>query len=216
MKISEIRKHGLGEGLITRVYLESSFPIVKLLVNTSITPNMVSYFNIGIAFIAPIFFLTNHYFVGILFLFLSVVFDSVDGTLARIKKIFSPYGSFLDYLGSKILVPFTLIAIGINEDLFLISLIPAFLYILAYYPKMLEIQPKERIFTDYYAGKYFTIFVIITVIVSSFFYHSFVVFFIAMSIIYLSSINKSIFSITEIKQGIEKQIKKVRRRKNSE
>jgi len=91
------KKNGIV-GILTRKYL--SCYITKFLINnTKITPNQVSVFgfllvliSVGLLVIANIWTIV---LAGIL-IFLSKVFDSVDGQIARVKKIANAKGALLD------------------------------------------------------------------------------------------------------------------------
>lgn len=214
MNISEIRLQSSKdkkETTLGQFYRELSYPIIKLLINTSVTPNMVSYFNIIIVFFTFLLFLFGHYYVGVLFLFTWVIFDYVDGGLARVKNIFSVYDSFLDYLSTKILPPLLFLSIGINEELVLVSLIPVFLYVFSYYPKMFDIEHKKNVLSKFGGGSFLPFIVVIFVIIP--FNYKFIILFLLMSIIYVSGINIKILSFLDIKKGYQNTIQKIKTRR---
>lgn len=76
-----------------------SIYITKLLINTSLTPNTISLLMIlfGVCG-AYLLFLPGIYIklLGLLFFYINILLDKVDGEIARYKKIFSLRGVYLD------------------------------------------------------------------------------------------------------------------------
>lgn len=96
---------------------------------TSITPNQVSAFGFLLTITTILFIIkkpTEIFIISVL-LFASIIFDKVDGDLARIKKIASPKGQyvdgFLDIVGEILLISAWAISFsgGVNEFIVLIS-----------------------------------------------------------------------------------------------
>jgi phosphatidylglycerophosphate synthase len=90
------RKTGC-DGLVSR-YLNRkiSRPITRLLAPTGITPNQVTFISFFIALLASAaFVLGSHVLGGLLAQFSSIV-DGVDGEIARLKGLASPFGAFYD------------------------------------------------------------------------------------------------------------------------
>jgi phosphatidylglycerophosphate synthase len=90
------KKNGII-GILTRKCISSY--ITWILVRTGITPNQITIFAFLLA-LAGVYLLTtanplNLIYAGIL-IFLSKVFDSVDGQIARVKKITNPKGAWFD------------------------------------------------------------------------------------------------------------------------
>ena len=76
--------------------------ITKPLLKTNITPNQITIFWLILQFIGSCFMLIGTYkynVVGILLFTLAMLFDYVDGQIARIKKISTYKGIFLEELG---------------------------------------------------------------------------------------------------------------------
>ncbi len=80
--------------------------IVRMVYNTRITPNGLTYFSLFLGLLAAFFFSRGDYLYFILggvFTQLSSVVDGADGMLARAKNISSDYGGHLDLLFDRII-----------------------------------------------------------------------------------------------------------------
>ena len=101
-------------------YTLQRFPsiyITRLLLATPIKPNHITIlgFFIGLAGCAFLLQWTWYLkFIGIGLLYLNVLFDKVDGELARYKKIYSLKGVYLDYLNHLLFPSFFLLALSIG------------------------------------------------------------------------------------------------------
>jgi len=73
-----------------------SDPIAKLLTQTRITPNQVSWAAFGLAVLSFLSLIYNWNIAGGLLAQLSSIIDGVDGSLARLKGMSSTFGGFLD------------------------------------------------------------------------------------------------------------------------
>ncbi|MEP7026070.1 MAG: phosphatidylinositol phosphate synthase, partial [Actinomycetota bacterium] len=72
-------------------------PVGRALARTPITPNMVTICGtIGSSASALALFPTGHLLAGVIACTIFVLFDVLDGTLARIKGATGPWGAFLD------------------------------------------------------------------------------------------------------------------------
>ena len=99
-----------------------STPIAKFLSKTKVMPNTVSIFNFILTLIGCVFISLTAYnslIVGVIFLYFGLVFDKVDGTLAKLKSVPAPprifFEGFLDKLGEIAL--FIAIAIATRQYL---------------------------------------------------------------------------------------------------
>ena len=108
------------------------YPIAKFIYQyTSITPNMITIFNVfvglaGLFFLASsgnvpgLFGLTEYQLrlIGGVLAFAYVSIDSLDGQLARGGKLYSRIGAFMDSTMDSIIVPLFMfsLAIGLNND----------------------------------------------------------------------------------------------------
>ena len=73
-----------------------SRPLAKIFARTPITPNQMSFFSLIAAIGSLSLFMTGHNVWAGIVVQLSSVLDGVDGDLARIKKMMSPFGGFFD------------------------------------------------------------------------------------------------------------------------
>ena len=73
-----------------------SRPVARLLTNTPITPNQVSFASLAVALAACVTFAYGHNLIAALLTQLSSIVDGVDGDLARFKRMTSAFGGFLD------------------------------------------------------------------------------------------------------------------------
>ena len=76
--------------------------ITYLLVETRITPNAITLFSIVLGFSAAYSAASKFYLLGGFLLLLSLIFDCVDGEVARYKEMFSPLGAWLDALSDRV------------------------------------------------------------------------------------------------------------------
>ena len=73
-----------------------SEPIARLLVKTPVTPNQVTVAAFGIAVLSLVGFILGQNIIAGLLAQLSSIVDGIDGSLARLKGMFSTFGGFLD------------------------------------------------------------------------------------------------------------------------
>lgn len=95
-------------------------PAVRWLSHTRITPNAVSIGGLLVALLSSLFFAHGFYWsdvIGALLFFVSGLFDEMDGMLARIKFMDSPFGCWLEGLvdGITYLLLFCGIAVGFSR-----------------------------------------------------------------------------------------------------
>lgn len=94
-----------------------SIRIVRLLYNTSITPNQITTFSIILSFVSAYSFSLGSNIsclVGAFLLELFYIFDSVDGQLARAKGLSSYGGKYLDIFCNFLVPPAVLFGVGIG------------------------------------------------------------------------------------------------------
>ncbi|MBT6774369.1 CDP-alcohol phosphatidyltransferase family protein [Candidatus Woesearchaeota archaeon] len=89
-------------GVLTRKFISTK--ISSLLAKTRLTPNQITLFSLIIGLIG-IYFLstgerTNLIVAGIL-IFFSKIFDAVDGELARLKRMETPRGAWIDGISDR-------------------------------------------------------------------------------------------------------------------
>jgi CDP-L-myo-inositol myo-inositolphosphotransferase len=73
-----------------------SIPVSRLLIHTSLTPNMISVAIGIIGILSGIFYMQGYPILGGVFLELSTIFDRCDGEVARIKLMESRRGQWID------------------------------------------------------------------------------------------------------------------------
>lgn len=78
------------------------------------TPNMLSTIGFGFVLISSISLLTGNMLLGALFFQLSLIFDFIDGRLARLKNKGSYFGEFLDNFYDQVKVAILLIALYVS------------------------------------------------------------------------------------------------------
>lgn len=97
----KFKKNGLI-GILTRKYISSN--ITKIIAGTAIKPNQITFFALFLGLIGCVLVSTGQssylIYAGIV-LFISKVFDSVDGELARVKGLQSKKGAWLDALSDR-------------------------------------------------------------------------------------------------------------------
>lgn len=114
--------------------------IVRLVFNTRITPNGLTYFSFLLGLAGAFFLSRGHYLqvvAGGILIQLSAIVDCSDGMLARSKNMCSEYGSHLDIFLDRI-IDFTMImgmSIGVytataNKNLLILGCLGAGLYLL--------------------------------------------------------------------------------------
>lgn len=154
MKLNKVKQLSIKDKqyFIVGYYRLIAIPIIKLLLRTPVTPNMVSWFNIFFSVIILFLFATNNILLAIVLVFVRNILDCVDGGLARVKQQFSPWGGFLDFLGDKIMYSLIFLSIGFGKDLVLLSLLPTITYFFAYSPQLLQISPNHNIVSKRISG----------------------------------------------------------------
>ncbi len=90
------RKTGY-DGLVSRhLNRKISRPMTRLLAPTGITPNQVTFISFLLALLASAAFALGSRVLGGLLAQLSSIVDGVDGEIARLKGLASPFGAFYD------------------------------------------------------------------------------------------------------------------------
>ncbi len=82
--------------------------ITYMLRNTAITPNQVTAVWVVMGVVGALLLAFSNFWVswlGIFLLWMAMLLDHVDGELARVKKIFSSQGDFLDMIGHQLHYP---------------------------------------------------------------------------------------------------------------
>ncbi len=132
MKLQDLEKKTRKKGVekshpYAILFRKAALVFTRLIINTRITPNTISWLNILLVFIAGFFFFLNKplfLIIGILILYLINILDKVDGQLARYKKMFTDKGIFLDEQLHNILRPVIFIFLGVGFFIFQNSIYP--------------------------------------------------------------------------------------------
>lgn len=99
-------------------------PVVLFLVDTPITPNMITFINLLLClpFVLWACYLKNYFLIAI-GIQLYAIFDVLDGNLARNKNMSSKLGKILDYVADTLFYIIGYIAIGIALELEIIYIV---------------------------------------------------------------------------------------------
>lgn len=112
--LQEMKKEG-DEYTMKYFVRPLSNPISLLLIKyTGVTPNQVSVFAFSLGLIGVFFFWNGGYanqVIGAFFSLLYILFDCIDGNIARVKQLKSLEGRWLDAMGGFIITPLILFAL---------------------------------------------------------------------------------------------------------
>ncbi len=78
------------------VYRKFSRPIARFLMRFNVSPNAITYLSFFIGILSAFLIATGRIYEGIVLLFISQIFDCVDGDLARMSGKVTRYGAFID------------------------------------------------------------------------------------------------------------------------
>ena len=92
-------------------YLE---PIADIFVRLKITPNQISMLALIAGIACAYLFFKGHFIWGSLALFLSAVFDLVDGSVARKTNSHSNFGAVFDWIVDKYVDALVLLGVGLS------------------------------------------------------------------------------------------------------
>ena len=112
--LPELRKEGDEYTMRYVVRPFSRIPSLLLIKYTAITPNQVSIFSFFLAAVSAAFFLRGEYLnqvIAVIFSLLYLIFDCVDGNIARAKQLKSLQGHWLDGIGGFIITPLLLFSL---------------------------------------------------------------------------------------------------------
>ena len=106
--LSGLKKEGDEYTMRYLVRPLSRLPSRLLIQYTSITPNQVSVFSFFLAAVSAAFFIRGGFsnqVIAVIFSLLYLIFDCVDGNIARAKQLKSLKGHWLDGVGGFIITP---------------------------------------------------------------------------------------------------------------
>lgn len=104
MNITALRPRFIG-------YLE---PVADLFVRLRITPNQISLLSLAAGILCAYLFFQREFLFGALALFLSAVFDLIDGSVARKTGAHTNFGAVFDWIVDKYVDALALLGIGLS------------------------------------------------------------------------------------------------------
>ncbi|AGB03286.1 phosphatidylglycerophosphate synthase [Methanoregula formicica SMSP] len=104
MNITALRPRFIG-------YLE---PVADLFVRLKITPNQISLLSLAAGILCAYLFFQREFLLGALALFLSAVFDLIDGSVARKTGAHTNFGAVFDWIVDKYVDALALLGIGLS------------------------------------------------------------------------------------------------------
>lgn len=103
--------------------------IAKYFVNKKISANQITLLSFGLGIICAVFVYFKIYFLAFIFLWLSGLFDAVDGEVARMTNTKSKFGAQIDIVSDRIVELAFIWALALSNEnitvslLFLVSMI---------------------------------------------------------------------------------------------
>ena len=82
--------------LTNYVYRRLSKPIARVLIKFNANPNHITYFSFFLGLLSAFLISAEKILEGVLLLFISQIFDCVDGDVARMSGRVTRYGAFID------------------------------------------------------------------------------------------------------------------------
>ena len=107
-----------GEAISSHYYRYISLFFTSYLCETKVTPNQVSFFFLLIGFVGGVLISLPSpilYFIGLICQPLAIVFDCVDGEIARVKYQYTKSGEWLDTVCDNLCTLFFVIGISITN-----------------------------------------------------------------------------------------------------
>jgi len=91
-------------------YQQIAFYITTLLVKTKITPNNITILSLLTGLLSAFSLYMGYLYLAIFLLNISFIFDCIDGQIARVKKLHSEFGMWLDNITDRVVENIILIA----------------------------------------------------------------------------------------------------------
>ena len=114
-------------------------PIAKLLVNTNISATSVSWFSFLLGLLSCSMIISGRPYISVVFLFLSLIFDCVDGDLSRARKKTTKRGYYLDSVLDRVIDSLLIISvIFYYPDLIFLGILVIFTGLLISYLRRLS------------------------------------------------------------------------------
>jgi phosphatidylglycerophosphate synthase len=145
------------ESWAARLYIRPlSHPITQVLLKTNITPNQVTVAFLIVMFVGALCQLDQRdrwvSIGGAFLLQLGIILDAVDGSIARVKKLYSVKGVYLDMVGHRLVHSVIYASVGIGLYLRDGAVTPVFLALFGVYGELsltLLLYAKWRALVDY-------------------------------------------------------------------
>lgn len=99
------------------IYARIAKVLTRIVLKTSLTPNQVTLISLFFGIFAGFFFLLGSYYyiiLGAIFVQLVQILDTVDGAIARFKKVSTPFGGFFDFSVNMITAYITISTISLG------------------------------------------------------------------------------------------------------
>ncbi|MGC8858067.1 MAG: CDP-alcohol phosphatidyltransferase family protein [Ignavibacteria bacterium] len=147
---ASLKGYDVEEILDLLIYRPISFIIVKLIYKFKVTPNQISLLSMFLGIAAGVLFTFDFYLYGAITLFVSNVFDCVDGQLARLKhngtKIGRIIDGAIDYVTGASVFMGVGISLAVNSGDYFITWVIVILAALS--------RIFQNFFFDYYRNEY--------------------------------------------------------------
>ncbi|MGB9696329.1 MAG: CDP-alcohol phosphatidyltransferase family protein [Ignavibacteria bacterium] len=147
---ASLKGYDVEEILDLLIYRPISFIIVKLIYKFKVTPNQISLLSMFLGIAAGVLFAFDFYLYGAITLFVSNVFDCVDGQLARLKhngtKIGRIIDGAIDYVTGASVFMGVGISLAVNSGDYFITWVIVILAALS--------RIFQNFFFDYYRNEY--------------------------------------------------------------
>jgi len=95
-------------------YQQLAFLVTSFLIKTKITPNIVTIISLIFGLLSAISIYMHFTVLAILFLNISFILDCVDGQIARVKKLESNFGMWLDNISDRVVENSIVLAIALT------------------------------------------------------------------------------------------------------
>lgn len=98
-----------------RKYMQPCFnKLAEMLIAFKVTPQQVTILALVVGLLSSLLFYFDFRFVALLFLWFSGLLDVLDGTIARMTKLTSPFGTLLDLLFDRLVEMVFIITIALR------------------------------------------------------------------------------------------------------
>lgn len=123
----------------------------KFLIKLKTNPILLTFIAFFLRILAGILFLFSHFIFGAILAYLGILFDGMDGKVARGLKKFTLKQGTLDFILDQMAFAFILLCFALNFmflNINLLNLLIVFLWLLFYYVLMSLTSTKHRLFVE--------------------------------------------------------------------